>query len=176
MAMEEFNRVWVAIIGLIGTVIASTAFSELLRQRDRRSSIKTDLELWEKMPDGRTRDELLKFIEQRVDEIASAGSSSLPTGKLIFAGFMLVALLALMPLTFYSGGYHLARNADGVLQVRTAHFAMGFMPFLLLLFATIFASMWAGVYSRRLWVRLRRRLNRPAPSSASGEPSGSRQG
>ena len=44
---------------------------------------------------------------------------------------MIVALLAVMPLTFYSGGYHLARNADGVLQVRSAHFAMGFMPFLL---------------------------------------------
>ncbi|OMC08028.1 hypothetical protein [Mycolicibacterium fortuitum] len=60
----------VALVGLVGTVLASTAATEMLKRRDLRESIKSDIDIWSKLPDASTaKSDLLRHIDDRVQSL-----------------------------------------------------------------------------------------------------------
>jgi hypothetical protein len=108
--------VLVAIISLIGTIAASGAVTEWLKRRDFRESIKSDLEVWEKLPDGTAKEALLDHIQSRVLDLPRRDERPGLTPVVTGVGLVTwnVIYWSLMAINF---GYHWVRDQRGVLYL-----------------------------------------------------------
>lgn len=112
----------VAIIGLVGTIVGSSLVSELVKRRDLRESVKVDLELYAKLPDGDVKAELLTDIESRVRTITSKkqldrfSAPSLGWSMLVAVSASAVA----WTLILVNGSYRFERDQKGILRLVAA--------------------------------------------------------
>lgn len=135
----------IAIVGLIGTFAAGSAFSEWLKRRSLHGSIKADLDVWAALPDSEAKANLLSRIEGRVNGLAIDSPSRLgrlfafwlPSGLLWAAFFVGISVI--------NGGYSFRRDADGILRWYTADGgSITFQRFALGLVATYLVALFAS--------------------------------
>lgn len=118
--MDSMTPVIVALLTLLG----SAGAVEWFRRRDQRESIKSDLEVWEKLPPGQAKDRLIARIEQRVADVGYPPRLSfiLRSAWGIPALYAIVGIAVADLLHFLGGSYVLRRHStDGLLWVDTPH-------------------------------------------------------
>ncbi|MFC3774378.1 hypothetical protein [Mycolicibacterium holsaticum] len=113
----DVQLIVIAVVGLVGTVLASTAVTEMLRRRDLRESIKSDLDIWDKLPDESTsKADLLRHIDDRV---ASLRAQPVRRARLLLTYIAVVfAAVAFFIVVLIQGGNGIGfrRDAEGVLR------------------------------------------------------------
>lgn len=98
-----------AILTLAVGVLASGALTEIVKRHNRRSSILTDLEIYEKLPDGAAKTKLIDDVTTRVWQTTSTPKwPSFVLGLVFWAGSV-----ALVVSTY---GVRLERDGEGVLR------------------------------------------------------------
>jgi hypothetical protein len=160
----------VAVIGVIGTLatpwVASTV-NERFKRRDLRESIKSDLEVWDKLPEGESKEALFEFIEGRVEQLTKAESKSGSLGKVVALGVSGALWIGYAILGFYSGEFRLQRNADGILQVHSDRHTINLMTIVnigvLALISGVATGFAIGYYGIKWRSRRRRRQRSRAP-------------
>jgi hypothetical protein len=131
--------VLVAVIGLIGTVAASGLVTELFKRRNLRESIRTDLEVYEKLPDGPHRDDLLADIQTRVSYLLDKSPNPALRVGVTTAAVYHAALWAVL---IIGGNIRFERDHAGVLRIyglpgSNEHGSVTF-PFFIALIAILF--------------------------------------
>src|SRR5690349_74282 len=102
--------VWVAVIGVVGTVLGGTALSDWLKRRDLRESIKKDLEVWEALPDSSpSKAGLLRGIERRVDKLA-VEKHAFPWLLVGYIGLGAFAVTAIYGVSWINGSFAFKRD------------------------------------------------------------------
>ena len=100
----------IALIGLVGTVMAGGAVTELIKRRNLRANILADLEIWSKLPDGTVKTRLYDNITSQV--VMTTISSKWPS--LVFTFFWWTGSMNLILITYNA---KFERNDQGVLRL-----------------------------------------------------------
>lgn len=163
----------IAIVGVVGTFAAGSAFSEWLKRRSLHGSIKADLDVWAALPDSDAKTNLLSRIEGRVNGLAV---ESPPRWRLIAFWFPSGLLWAafFVGITVINGGYGFRRDADGILRWYTADGStITFQRFALGLLAAYVISMFVTQLFVPLGSKLVRRIfNTTWPTSQTAAQKG----
>jgi hypothetical protein len=115
------------VLALIGSSAVSVGFGEWLRRRDPRASLNADLDVWAKLPDGPTKDQLMAGIEQRAGGLGVASRESILESIMRHTWLRWVvitlgtftALVVLDTVLFIDGRYSWRRHSDGILWWHT---------------------------------------------------------
>lgn len=98
-----------ALLTLAVGILASGALTEIVKRHNRRSSIVTDLQIYEKLPDGATKAKLIDDVTTRVWQTTSTPKwPSFTFGLLFWAGSV--------ALTVWTYGVKLERDGEGVMR------------------------------------------------------------
>jgi hypothetical protein len=107
----------VAVIGLLGSGAAGVWIGDLLKRRDNRTSVAADLAVWEKLPDGTVKSDLMASIERRVKQLASPRKRSMADYFRPIPMALYAIVLGILTYSFYvvSGTMRFQRHPDGYL-------------------------------------------------------------
>ena len=109
---------WNLAVSIIGILLGSAAVNDWLKRRSRREAVKGDLDVWQKLPDGPVKAQLLSRIESRVDDL---GVLSSDTRRRWVNGAIgaWVGLSVVTAAQFVGGSYSFERHSDGILWLHT---------------------------------------------------------
>ncbi|MDH6245484.1 hypothetical protein [Mycobacterium sp. OTB74] len=111
------QAVFVALIGLLGSSVASVMIAEWLKRRDNRASAASDLDIWAKLPEGEAKSRLLTSVERRVSLMIEPPKPSVSSFALV-GGVLYVVVLEVI--SAISGDARWERHSDGMLWRRTS--------------------------------------------------------
>lgn len=137
--MTHMLQVVVTVIGLLGSGAAGVVISALIQRRDCRQSIRSDLDIWAKLPSGPTKDKLLASIERRVTDLIDMLQRSFITARYVaIVSWMggLAAEIIFDVIAQIGGSYSWRRHSDGILWLHTLNGPSNtFQSFVLITFA-----------------------------------------
>jgi len=122
-----------ALIGLAGSLVAGSAFSDWLKRRNLHESIKADLEVWSALPDGAVKAHLLQKIQVRAQELPFGLRPSAARRVAAFLGPASVYVVAFFVVNSITTGATFHRDSDGILRwyPTPGHPSVTFLEFVL---------------------------------------------
>jgi hypothetical protein len=162
---------FLAVVSLMATAAASSCINDLVNRRHQRQSVKADLEVYEKLPAGDTKDELWATLEERVQDLTASEPHRPPRVTLTTAAVAFVVVAAAWTLLLVSGAYGFQRSPSGVLWVYipAGNSAWSFDQWLSLVVLT-YVVVWSVAV---LFIRLNNRVKQQRPTPPSETDNGS---
>jgi hypothetical protein len=118
LGMLQFQQMLFVVGGLASSIPFGVVIREFQKRRDRHGSIKKALDLWRELPESESKDQFLRRIEKRVNDLGGTQTMSV-LGRSLWASSLLAGMFffiySMMHVLLFIGGDYSFKRRDGIL-------------------------------------------------------------